>query len=87
MGARRAIITLGADGVWDRELKPAFAVDAIDTVGAGDTFVGGFAAALALGVDDPVRFGQAAAALQCTRPGAQNVPSRAEVEKFLAAPP
>ena len=84
MGARRAIITLGEKGVWDGELKPAFAVEVVDTVGAGDAFVGGFAAALARGIDDPVRFGQAAAALKCTRPGAQNVPSKEEVERFLA---
>ncbi len=85
MGARRAIITLGADGVWDGEHRPGFAVDATDTVGAGDAFVGGFSAALACGFDDPVRFGQAVAALKCTRPGAQNVPSKKEVEQFLAA--
>ena len=85
MGAQRAIITLGEKGVWDGELKPAFAVDGIDTVGAGDAFVGAYAAALARTVDDPVRFGQAAAARTGTRPGAQNVPSKEEVEEFLAA--
>ncbi|MBK7644509.1 MAG: ribokinase [Planctomycetes bacterium] len=89
MGAGRAIVTLGARGVWcggevhERGARPAFRVRAVDTVGAGDCFVGAFAAALAKGHPDPVLFAQAAAALQVTRRGAQNVPSLAEVEGFL----
>lgn len=48
-------------------------VEAIDTTAAGDTFVGGFCAALAAKrtLDAAVRFGQAAAALSVTRAGAQ----------------
>jgi ribokinase len=83
MGARRAIITLGEKGVYDNGLRPAFRVEARDTVGAGDAFVGAFAAAVARGDRDPVRFAQAAAALKCMRPGAQNMPSLGEVEAFL----
>jgi sulfofructose kinase len=67
---------------------PAFAVEATDTLGAGDTFHGAFALALAEG-RDPVtamRFGAAAAALKCTRfGGSSGSPHRAEVEAFLEA--
>jgi len=84
LGARRAIITLGARGVFDGRYLPAFAVEPKDTVGAGDTFVGAFAAAVAAGDPDPVRFAQAAAALKCTRPGAQSIPARQEVLDFLS---
>jgi ribokinase len=83
MGAGRAIVTLGDKGVFDGKLRPAFEVKAVDTVGAGDTFVGAFAAAVARGEPDPVRFAQAAAALKCTRPGARNAPSLDEVHRFL----
>lgn len=86
MGARRAIVTLGERGVYDSEearIQPAFKIQVVDTVGAGDAFVGALAMALAQGRCDAVRFAQAAAALKCTRPGAQNVPSRAEIERLL----
>jgi ribokinase len=65
---------------------PAFAVDAIDTVGAGDCFNGAFAVAILEGQDPPVaaRFAAAAAAISVTRRGAQaSMPSRSEVESFL----
>ncbi len=86
MGAGRAIITLGAAGVFDsaaNQTARPFRVKAVDTVGAGDAFVGALAAAIAGGRTDPVRFAQAAAALKCTRPGAQNLPSVREVVQLL----
>jgi ribokinase len=90
LGARRALITLGERGVYDGgegrgdgAYRPAFRVKPVDTVGAGDAFIGALAAAIAEEHPDPVAFAQAAAALKCTRPGAQNVPPRAEVERFL----
>ena len=86
-GAACAIITLGARGVFDGRRRPAFAVPVVDTVGAGDTFVGAFAAGLAEGHPDPVRLGQAAAALQVGRRGAMTAPTREEVEAFLARAP
>lgn len=88
MGAARAIITLGAAGVFDsaaNQTSPAFRVRVTDTVGAGDAFVGALAAAIARGHPDAVRFAQAAAALKCTRPGAQNLPSLREVERLLGS--
>lgn len=90
MGAGRAIVTLGARGVWcggdahESGPRPAFRVRAVDTTGAGDAFVGAFAAGIALGHADPVRFAQAAAALKVMRRGAQNVPAHAEVEALVA---
>src|SRR5262249_44957465 len=52
--------------------SPVFAVEAIDTLGAGDVFHGAFALALAerREVAAALRFAAAAAGLKCTRPGA-----------------
>jgi sulfofructose kinase len=66
---------------------PVFAVEAVDTLGAGDSFHGGFALALAEGRDEvtAMRFGAAAAALKCTRfGGISGTPERHEVEALLA---
>lgn len=87
LGCGNVLITLGAQGVvaaYGDELRhyAAQKVQAVDTTGAGDTFVGGFTAALAggAGADEAIRFGQAAAAIAVTRAGAQSaIPSRAEV--------
>ncbi|MGH9605090.1 MAG: ribokinase [Terracidiphilus sp.] len=70
-------------------VKP-FAVEAIDTVAAGDCFNGAFAVGLLEGRDPwaAARFANAAAALCVTRKGAQaSMPSRAEVKAFLAERP
>jgi ribokinase len=64
-----------------------FAVEAVDTVGAGDCFNGAFAVALLEGRDPfaAARFASAAAAISVTRRGAQaSMPTRAEVDEFLA---
>jgi sulfofructose kinase len=66
---------------------PVFAVTAVDTLGAGDAFHGGFALALAEGRDvvAAMRFGAAAAALKCMRfGGISGTPDRAATEAFLA---
>jgi sulfofructose kinase len=66
---------------------PAFQVDAVDTLGAGDTFHGAFALTLAAGAGEAeaMRFAAAAAAVKCTRFGGITVaPMRAEVDAFLA---
>ena len=70
------------------ELKktPAFPVQAVDTLGAGDVFHGAFTLGLAEGKDarEALRFAAAAAALKCTRHGGgQAAPQRLEVEGFL----
>jgi sulfofructose kinase len=67
---------------------PVFAVEAIDTLGAGDTFHGAFALALAEGQDvvAAMRFAAAAAAVKCTRfGGISGTPLRGELEAFLSA--
>jgi ribokinase len=92
MGAGKVIITLGAQGSLLAngvrfEYFPAPKVKAVDTTAAGDTFVGGFAAALAAGKSevDAIRFGQVAAALSVTRAGAQpSIPTLSDVQAFNA---
>ena len=89
-GAGKVIVTLGAQGLVfangsSFEHFPAPRVKAVDTTAAGDTFVGGFAAALASGKDEveAIRFGQVAAALSVTRAGAQpSIPTLLEVQAF-----
>jgi ribokinase len=93
MGAGKVIITLGAQGSLfangqDFEHFPAPKVQAVDTTAAGDTFVGGFAAALANGKSESeaIRFGQIAAALSVTRAGAQpSIPTLFDVQAFKPA--
>ncbi len=92
-GARNVLITLGAAGVWVdaegwRGHVPAFPVKAVDTVAAGDTFIGAFVTRIVEGaaLREAVRFGCAAAAIAVTRPGAQpSIPARQEVDDFLSA--
>jgi sugar/nucleoside kinase (ribokinase family) len=76
--------------IWldDGELRqvPAFKVEVVDTLGAGDTFHGAFTLMLAEGMSErpAMRFSAAAAALKCTRYGGiLGAPTRAEVEEFL----
>ncbi len=79
-GVKHAVVTAGAHGAAlarGPEGAPvtieAFQVGAVDTVGAGDTFVGALAVALAAGVPsaEAVRLAAAAGATAATRPGAQ----------------
>jgi sulfofructose kinase len=66
---------------------PVFAVTAVDTLGAGDAFHGGFVLGLAEGQDEvaAMRFGAAAAGIKCSRiGGSAGCPTRGEVEAFLA---
>ena len=78
------VAVAGGKAAW---VKP-FPVQAVDTVAAGDCFNGAFAVAILEG-NDPwtaARFASSAAAISVTRSGAQaSMPSRAEVDAFLAA--
>lgn len=68
-------------------IQPGFDVSPIDTTGAGDTFCGVLGAALSQGesMAQAMRRACAAAALACTRMGAQSsIPGRAEVDALLA---
>ncbi|MEU6859639.1 ribokinase [Glycomyces sp. NPDC046736] len=89
------IITLGAAGALvgvpgEAPVRvPSHAVEAVDTTGAGDTFVGAFAAALrgpALAdLVEATGFATAAAAIAVQRKGAvPSIPMRSEVEAFRA---
>jgi ribokinase len=71
LGSRGAAV-VGADGSVSR--IPALPVQAIDTTGAGDAFVGAFAYGLAAGFDEltAVRLGIACASDSVTRPGTQS---------------
>jgi ribokinase len=90
-GAGTVIITLGEQGalVCDGASAvhfEAFPVEAVDTTGAGDAFNGALAVGLAAGgsLEQVIPLASAAAALTCTRRGAQDaLPDRADVERFL----
>jgi len=89
------VVTLGARGCLARAgdevvEQSAFEVRAVDTTGAGDTFCGTLVARLSAGETLPaaMRYASAAAALACTRAGAQSsVPAKSEVLQFLADNP
>ncbi len=69
-------------------LIPAYKVEAVDTVGAGDAFNGALAVALAEGkpIEDAIGFANAAAAVSVTRPGAAaSMGRRDEVDALMAA--
>ena len=93
LGPRAVILTRGAAGALvaaadDRTHVPAFSVEPLDTVAAGDVFNGCLAVMLAEGLDlvAATRFAAAAAAISVTREGAQtSAPRRGEIEAFLAA--
>ena len=84
--------TLGEKGSWtfSGELiiqNLAFEVAAVDTTGAGDVFHGAFLLAWMEGksLQEAGRFASAAAAIKCTRRGAQaGCPTIEEVKAFLA---
>ena len=90
-GAGVAVVKLGALGVVcvsaeESFFIPAFAVDVVDTVAAGDAFNGAMAVALASGLSrrQGVVWGAAAGALAATKLGAQpGLPTREAMDVFL----
>ena len=89
----RVVVTVGAAGsvLYEAGTEaariPAPRVTPVDTVGAGDTFCGAFAAAIAegQGFEDAARFATAAAALSVQAVGAvPSIPERARIEEALA---
>ena len=91
-GARACAVTCGERGSWwltrDGSFHvPAPAIDAVDTLGAGDVFHGAYALALAEGRDvgAAARFATIAAAIKCTRDGGRaGCPTRDDVAGFAA---
>ncbi|MHA2853553.1 ribokinase [Paenibacillus lautus] len=87
----KLIVTEGKKGVryfdgMQEVVVPGYKVEAVDTTGAGDTFNGAFAVALAEGMSltDSLRFANRAASLSVMKFGAQGgMPSRLEVEGSL----
>lgn len=85
------IVTLGADGAvgWYGGVRRRLAapeVAVVDTVAAGDSFVGAFAAALqaGFGFSGALQRGLAAGSLACTVAGAQpSVPRREAIEALV----
>jgi ribokinase len=86
------IVTLGSKGCFVSQPDvytriQAHEVDAVDTTGAGDAFVGGFASGLVKfnrNVFEAVHFANAVAALSVTQPGtAAAMPTAREISRFL----
>ncbi len=88
---KTAIVKLGSQGAFcaaenEAFFRPAFLVQAVDTVAAGDAFNAGLAVALANGLSlrQAVTWGAAAGALAVTQAGAQpSLPDRKTFEAFL----
>lgn len=90
-GVGTVIVTLGENGALARTADevvhvPAVPVKVVDTTAAGDAFNGALAVAVGDGhpLDQALHFANAAAALTCTRRGAQaSLPTLEEVERLL----
>ncbi|MBZ9795104.1 ribokinase [Mesorhizobium sp. ES1-4] len=88
---RTIVVTLGGDGMMaatpsDLLTVPALKVTPVDTVGAGDTFCGYFAAGLSSGLtlEQALARAGAAGSLACLKPGAQPaIPLARDVDKAL----
>lgn len=94
LGVKHAGVTRGAAGyAWasaggESGHQPAFAVEIVDTTGAGDAFHGAFTWALAGGhaLSDCARIAAAVSALKCRRLGARSgLPTLEELNSFLKA--
>lgn len=89
-GVKMTLITLGERGVFycdgnQHGLVPAHTVKAVDTTGAGDTFIGAMSAILTpdlSNIDAAIDYGQKASSITVQRLGAMpSIPTKAEVEK------
>jgi len=91
MGPQIVLFTLGDRGCVGVSEEgffklPAFPVNVVDTVGAGDVFHGAFLAGLLTGrnVKEAARFACAVSAIKCTRIGGRaGIPDTKTVERFL----
>ena len=93
LGVKQVVLTIGESGsvLYETGCKltqRAFVLDAVDTTGASDAFVGAYCHGLALGWTAAwtLEFASAAAGLACTKRGTMtSLPSLNEVRAFLAA--
>ncbi|NPV75417.1 MAG: ribokinase [Anaerolineae bacterium] len=92
IGLGKVIITLGESGTIYTETggeinhQPAFKIEPVDSVAAGDAFVGGLVACLIQKktLKEAVMWGSACGAITATRQGAQTaLPEKKEVEAFI----
>ncbi|MBR0953741.1 sugar kinase [Bradyrhizobium canariense] len=94
-GCRVVAVTRGENGVsWyengQLHRQAAFAVDVIDTTGAGDVFHGAYALAIGVGLDvrDAMAFSAATAAMKCGHAGGRNgIPTINECLAFMRTKP
>lgn len=93
LGAGTVVITLGSQGSFGvgpdgEEVRvPAVPTQAVDTTGAGDTFIGALVAGRARGLslEESMRRGSAASSISVSRLGAQQaIPTVEEVEALMA---
>lgn len=92
-GVKIVVLKLGSKGAFcatatESFMLPAFKVNAIDTVAAGDAFNAAMAAAFDSGLSlrEAIKWGAAAGALATTKKGAQpSLPNQETFETFLAA--
>jgi len=90
-GVKIVVVTMGERGALllskDNSIfEPAFQVNVVDTVAAGDAFIGGFTYAVSLNksYDEALRWGNAAGALATTRYGSQlSLPDLRSVQELL----
>lgn len=87
---RTVVVRMGADGSMgitpQRTIHaPAFDLDVVDTVGAGDVYNAGFIAAMLRGgsLHDALLAGNGVAGYSVTHPGARHTPDRRELQTFL----
>ena len=91
LGVKNVWVTMGGHGVFFKdengreETIPSVRVKAVDTTAAGDTFLAAAAVSLSKGkpASEAIAYGNRAAAVAVTRPGAQqSVPTEEEVEEL-----
>ncbi len=88
----KVILTLGSTGAYYQDkdnllFQPSFKVKAIDTVGAGDTFMGYFCSGLANNTDikECMELAAKASSITCTRKGAaKSIPTIEEIKEKYA---
>ncbi|MGJ4942564.1 sugar kinase [Bradyrhizobium sp. HKCCYLS1011] len=94
-GCRVVAVTRGEDGVsWHESghlhRQAAYAVDVVDTTGAGDVFHGAYALAIGAGLNvrAAMAFSAATAAMKCRHPGGRNgIPTINECLVFMRTKP